>query len=659
MNVLLPDGKPLEIEGSRATVADVARRIGERLARAALAGKVDGRIVDLAAEVPAGAKVQILTGDSADGLWVMRHSTAHVMATAVKRLFPEARLGIGPPIEDGFYYDFDLERRLTDEDLARIEDEMRKVVEADYPFEREDVPRDEALARLRAAGERYKVELVEKDLAAEPTVSFYRDGEFADLCRGPHVPSTGRCRVFKLLSVSGAYWKGHESNPMMQRIYGTAWKEEKDLREYLHWREEAKKRDHRKLGQELELFTIPEVTGPGLVFWLPKGALVRGAIEEWLRGELRARGYEPVYTPHVVKETLFATSGHLENYAENMFPPMEIEGANYRVKPMNCPGHALIYKSRLRSYRDLPIRLQEIASVYRYERSGTLHGLARVRSLNMDDAHIFCRPDQLEAEIAGCVSFVQDAMRLFGLEGRVYLSTRPEKALGSAEIWANATGALRGALERMGIAYELDEGGGAFYGPKIDFKFYDAMAREWQGPTIQCDFNLPERFDLTYRGSDGGEHRPVMVHRAILGTFERFMALITEHFGGAFPTWIAPVQARVLPIADAHHPWAHEVEARLRAAGIRVEADLRNEKVGAKIRTATLEKVPYMLVVGEREAASRTVAVRKRSGEDLGAMPLDAFVERIVAEVRERRAEPVARWRRPGSGVAEGAGPVI
>jgi threonyl-tRNA synthetase len=655
VNVVLPDGKQLEIEGARVTVADVARRIGNRLAQAAIAGKIDGRIVDLSAEVPAGARVEVLTADSEDGLWVIRHSTAHVMATAVKRLFPEAKLGIGPPIEDGFYYDFHLEHRLSEEDLARIEAEMRKIVEADLPFVRADLPRKEALERLFAAKEDFKVELVEKDLAAEKTVSFYTDGDFTDLCRGPHVPATGRCRVFKLLSVSGAYWKGKETNPMMQRIYGTAWKEEKDLQGYLRALEEAKKRDHRKLGQELELFTIPEVTGPGLVFWLPKGARIRSVIEDWLRSELRARGYEPVYTPHVVKETLFAISGHLENYAENMFPPMDIEGANYRVKPMNCPGHAMIYRSRLRSYRELPLRLQEIASVYRYERSGTLHGLARVRGLNMDDAHIFCRPDQLADEIAGCVAFVQDAMRIFGLEGRVYLSTRPEKAIGSAEVWANAIAALKEAALRTGLAYELDEGGGAFYGPKLDFKFYDAIGREWQGPTIQCDFNLPERFDLSYRGADGAEHRPVMVHRAILGTFERFMALITEHFAGAFPAWLAPVQARVLPIADAHHEWAREVERALVAAGLRAETDLRNEKIGAKIRQATLEKIPYMLVIGEREVAAHEVAVRKRSGEDLGAVPLGVFVENLSAEVRERRVEPVERWRRPTSraGAAE------
>jgi threonyl-tRNA synthetase len=647
VKVLLPDGKALDFDGGQPTVADVAKRVGERLAKAALAGKIGDKIVDLATPVPDGATVSILTGDHQDGLYVLRHSTAHVMATAVRRLFPDTQFGIGPPIQDGFYYDFELSHRLTEDDLGRIEEEMRKVVAEDAAFVREDLERAPALERLRTMNQKFKIELVEKDLAAEKTVSFYTDGDFTDLCRGPHVPSTGRCRVFKLLSVSGAYWKGKDTNPAMQRVYGTAWKEEKDLKGYLNALEEAKKRDHRKLGQELELFTIPEETGPGLVFWLPRGATIRSIIEDWLRSELKARGYQPVYSPHVVKETLFKISGHLDNYAENMYPPMDIEGANYRVKPMNCPGHSMIYRARLRSYRDLPLRFQEIANVYRYERSGTLHGLARVRGLTMDDAHIFCRPDQLADEIAGCVGFVQDAMKVFGLEARVYLSTRPEKAIGSDEVWANAIAALKTACAKMDLKYELDEGGGAFYGPKIDFKFYDAIGREWQGPTVQCDFNLPERFDLTYRGADGAEHRPVMVHRAILGTFERFMALIIEHFAGAFPVWIAPVQAVVLPITDAHHAWAREVQAELKKGGFRVEADLRNEKIGAKIREWTLQKTPYMLVVGEREAAARSVAVRTRKGEDLGAQPLDTFVARLRGEVDNRFVETVERWRRP------------
>jgi threonyl-tRNA synthetase len=654
--VVLPDGKRLEIDAPRATVADVARRVGERLAKAALAGKVDGKLVDLAAEVAPGAQVAILTADSADGLYVLRHSTAHVMATAVKRLFPDVDLGIGPPIEDGFYYDFHLEHRLTEEDLEKIEAEMRKVVAEDAPFARADIARDDALARLRGGKQRFKVELVEQDLAAERTVSFYQDGDFADLCRGPHVPSTGRCKAWKLLSVSGAYWRGKETNPMMQRIYGTAWANDKDLQGYLRQLEEAKKRDHRKLGKELELFAIPEVTGPGLIFWLPKGAVIRGVIEDWLRAELKARGYEAVYTPHVVKETLFQVSGHLDNYAENMFPAMEIEGANYRVKPMNCPGHSMIYKSRLRSYRDLPLRLQEIANVYRYERSGTLHGLARVRGLTMDDAHIFCRPDQLADEIAGCVDFVRHAMKIFGLEAKVYLSTRPAKAIGSVEVWDHAIAALKEAAARTDLAYDMDEGGGAFYGPKLDFKFYDALGREWQGPTVQCDFNLPERFDLTYRGADGAEHRPVMVHRAILGTFERFMALIIEHYAGAFPLWLAPVQARVLPITDAQHERAREVEARLKAAGMRVELDARNEKLGAKVREAILEKIPYMLVIGELEAKQEDlrVAVSRRDGSK-ESMPLDQFIEEASKKIKERYVDPVGeRWRRPASEPAGG-----
>jgi threonyl-tRNA synthetase len=568
------------------------------------------------------------------------------MATAVLHLFPETRFGIGPPIQDQFYYDFHLDHRLTEQDLERIEEEMRRIVERDHPFSREDLPRAEALARLRAMKQGFKVELVEKDLAAEKTVSFYTDADFVDLCRGPHVPSTGKCRHWKLLAVSGAYWKGKETNPSMQRIYGTAWKDEKDLRDYLRWREEAKKRDHRKIGKELELFSFrPE--SPGMAFWQPAGATLFNELVRYYREEHRRRGYKEVRSPLILEGDLWKRSGHWDNYRENMFFT-ESEDRTFAVKPMNCPGHCLIFSEGLKSYRDLPYRMTEPGHVHRNEKSGTLHGLFRVRTFTQDDAHIFCTEEQIEEVVVEVIELVKSTYAAFGFdEYRVELSTRPEKRIGADAVWDAAEKALEAAVARAGMTFKLNPGDGAFYGPKLDFHVTDSVGRSWQCATVQLDFNLPSRFEITYVGADNQRHTPVMIHRAIFGSVERFVGILTEHFMGAFPLWLAPVQAKVLPITDAHHPYAKEVLAALVAAGLRAEGDTRNEKIGAKIRDATLQKVPYMLIVGEKEVAARAVAVRTRKGEDRGAVPLEQFVALARREVDTRHVEPVERWRRP------------
>jgi len=639
----MPDGSKREVP-SGTTFAELAAQISRSLAKKAVAGRLDGKLVDLATRLEGPAKVAIVTADDPEALEVLRHSAAHLMAHAVTSLFPGAKITIGPVTADGFFYDFDYERPFTTDDLAKIEAEMRRLSQENLEVTREVVPADGVPALIRKfqeEGEPYKAEILTDIMNADATsaITVYHQGDFSDLCRGPHVPATGLIKHVKLLNVAGAYWRGSEKNKMLQRIYGTAYFSEADLKAHMTRLEEAAKRDHRKLGRELDLFSVPEVTGPGLIFWHPRGALIRSVIEDWLRAELKARGYQPVYTPHVVKETLFEVSGHLGNYAENMFPAMEIEGENYRVKPMNCPGHSMIYKSRPRSYRDLPVRLQEIANVYRYERSGTLHGLARVRGLTMDDAHIFCTNEQLSDEIAGCVDFIRHAMGIFGLEAKVYLSTRPEKAIGSEEVWANAEAALRDALNRMEMEYDIDEGGGAFYGPKIDFKFYDAIGREWQGPTVQCDFNLPERFELTYHGSDGKEHRPVMVHRAILGTMERFMALIIEHYAGNFPLWLAPTQAVIIPINSENDDYCYDVAEKMKEAGMRVEVDNRNESLNYRIREAQVQKIPYMLVVGKKEVEEGTLAVRRRSGGQ-EVLPVAEVISRLRTEIDTKALPP-------------------
>jgi threonyl-tRNA synthetase len=565
-------------------------------------------------------------------LETMRHSASHVMAEAVLSIFPEARFGIGPAIENGFYYDFDLPRSLTAEDLPIIEKKMSEIVAADLPFARDEVTKTEA--RRIFANQPYKLELL--DEIPDEKVSVYRQGAFTDLCRGPHVKSTGEIKAFKLLNVAGAYWRGDEKRPMLQRIYGVAFDTEKALAEHLKRLEEIARRDHRKLGTEFDLFSLHEEAGAGLVHWHPKGAVIRRVIEDFWKEEHARRGYDLVYTPHIAKVGLWQKSGHWEFYREDMYSPMKIDEQEYVLKPMNCLGHILIYKTRLRSYRDLPMRFAELGTVYRYERSGVLHGLSRVRGFTQDDAHIFCRFDQLEDEVVGVVDLACFMMRNFGFEKyQVYLATQPEKYAGTNELWDEATETLKRALARLNMEYEVDPGGGVFYGPKIDIKLEDALGRAWQGPTTQVDFNLPQRFDVTYIGEDSREHQVAMVHRTVLGSMERFLASLIEHYAGAFPVWLAPVQVTVIPVADRHLDYAHRIEEELRNEGVRVKVDERSERMNLKIRQAQLEKVPYMLVTGDKEVASATVSVRLRTGEQLPSQTIGDFkssIKRIIAE---------------------------
>jgi threonyl-tRNA synthetase len=568
-----------------------------------------------------------------DELSKLRHSAAHVMAQAVKHLFPDAKVTIGPPTADGFYYDFDVARPFTPEDLEQIEAEMQKSIDADSPFERRAITKPEALELFQRMDEPYKVEMISQTPDDEP-MSVYQHADFVDWCRGPHVDRTGRIKAFKLLSVAGAYWRGSEKNPMLQRIYGTAFFSQEELDDFMHRLAEAEKRDHRKLGRELDLFSISEDVGPGLILWHPKGGRMRNVVEEFWRKAHYDRGYDLVFTPHIGRSHLWQTSGHLGFYADGMFAPMEVEGQDYYAKPMSCPFHIQIYRTRMRSYRDLPLRWGELGTVYRYERSGTLHGLTRVRGFTQDDAHIFCTPEQVEDEILQALDFALFMLRSFGFDNyQCYLSTQPEKYSGAQEQWDMAESALRRALDRRDLPYEVDEGGGVFYGPKIDIKIKDAIGRDWQCTTIQFDFNMPEKFDMHYTGSDGAQHRPYMVHRALLGSMERFFGVLIEHYGGAFPLWLAPVQMLVLPIADRHHDYARQVEQRLSAAGFRVEVDARNEKLGYKIREAQAQKHPYMLVVGDRDVEAGTVSVRAREQGDLGARPLDAFIQSAKGEL--------------------------
>ena len=559
----------------------------------------------------------------------IRHSAAHVMADVVTSMFPDAKLGVGPPTDDGFYYDFLVETPFTPEDLAEIEKRMRAVVARDHAFEYAEYPR-ERINQMNA-DEPLKLEVI-ADIPEGEAISTYTHGGFEDLCAGPHVESTGGIPAFKLLNVAGAYWRGDEKRPMLQRIYGTAFESQRALDEHLERLEEARRRDHRTLGRELDLFSVHDETGPGLIIWHPKGARVRGIVEDlWKREHYRA-GYDLVYTPHVGRARLWETSGHLENFKENMFAAMDMEGQDYYLKPMNCPFHIMYYRSGLRSYRDLPMRIGELGSVYRYERGGTLHGMLRVRGMTQDDAHIFCRPDQIADEVNGVLDLTFHLLDMFEFSDyEVMLSTRPEKAVGTEEEWEVATGSLRETLRGRGMRYEVEEGGGAFYGPKIDIHIRDAIGRLWQCTTVQFDFNLPRRFGLAYIDADGAARQPYMVHRALFGSMERFMGVLIEHFGGAFPTWLAPTQARIIPIADRHHEYAERVRGELEAAGLRAEADFRNERMGFKIRDAQMRKTPYMLIVGDREIAAGAVGVRLRSGEDLGALPIADAIERIGA----------------------------
>ncbi len=627
VKVTLPDGTSKDFPQGT-TAREVAQSIGPGLAKVALAAKVDGNLVDLNAPIESDSAVQVITPSSPEGLVIYRHSSAHLLAAAVLELFPDAHPGIGPPTDTGFFYDFYREKAFTEADLARIEAKMKELAEADIPFERIYFPKEEGLKLFDQMGEFLKCELIQEK--AEPVFSAYRTGKFLDFCRGPHIPSTGRIKAFKLLSVAAAHWKGDENSQPMQRIYGTSFFSKKDLDDYLNQLEEAKKRDHRRLGKELDLFSIQDEAGPGLIFWHPKGGIIRKEIEDWLRAELLAHGYDMVFTPHAMRLHLWEISGHANFYRDNMFGPMDVENDRYQLKPMNCPGHILIYKDRRRSYRELPIRMAELGTVYRYERSGVMHGLLRVRGFTQDDAHIFCMMEQLESEVQDCVEFAQLVLKTFGFDRfEVELSARdPEHAehyAGTVEEWSQAENALMNTLKRMNIPYKYMPGEAVFYGPKIDVKLVDAIGRPWQLTTVQFDFNLPRRFGLEYTAADGKPHTPVMVHRALLGSVERFFGVLIEHYAGAFPVWLSPVQAVVLPISERHTDYARKVAEELRAAGIRVELDDRNEKLNARIRDAQLQRVPFMLVTGDREAQAGGVAVRRRDTGDAGFRPLGEF----------------------------------
>jgi len=634
VKISLPDGSTQEYE-TGTTAEEVAGDISGRLAKAAVAAKIDGVLSDLKTPLEKDTALEIVTEDSEEGMEVLRHSTSHVMADAVARLRKGAKLAIGPSIKDGFYYDFDLEEPLTPEDISKIEHEMAAIIAQNVPFERIELPKFEAIEKMRKAGQEYKVELLEE--IPEDTVTFYRLGDFVDLCRGPHLPNTGRVKHFKLLSLAGAYWRGDEKNKMLQRVYGTAFPKKKQLEEHLSKLEEAKRRDHRRLGQELDLYSVHQEVGAGLIHWHPKGAMIRHIVEDFWRKEHLKRGYDLIYTPHIASERVYHISGHLENYAENMYGAMEIDEEPFRVKPMNCPGHIMIYKTKKRSYRELPLRYAELGTVYRYERSGVLLGMLRVRGFTQDDAHLFCTPEQLVDEVYGVIELADFMMRSFGYRYKSYIATRPEKAIGSPEIWDMSVSRLREAAEKFGLGYEMDPGGGVFYGPKIDIKLLDALDREWQGPTIQVDFNMPERFDVNYTGQDGAEHRVVMIHRTVLGSMERFVGGLVEHYGGNFPLWLAPVQAKVIAITDRQNDYARDVVSSLRYEGIRVEGDLRREKLSAMIRDAELEKIPYMLIVGDREQEEETVSVRKKSEGDIGSLKLEELVSRLRTEIDEKR----------------------
>ena len=574
--------------------------------------------------------------DKLERLEKMRHSTSHIMAEAVQSLFLNVKFGIGPAIENGFYYDFELPRSLTPDDLITIEAKMQEIIKDDTPFTQQEVRKEEA--RQIFADQPYKLELI--DELPEDKVSIYKQGSFIDLCKGPHVASSREIKSFKLTTTAGAYWRGDETRPMLQRIYGVAFPDRKQLKVHLHMIEEAGKRDHRKLGRELDLFSINNIIGPGLALWHPKGALVRRTIEDFWKDEHLKKGYDLLYTPHIAKLDLWKTSGHWEMYRENMFSPMDVEGQEYVLKPMNCPFHIMIYKSNLRSYRELPIRYAELGTVYRFERSGVLHGLTRVRGFTQDDAHIFCRKDQLQSEIEGILKLVQYMMQSFGFEKYdIMLSTRPDKYAGTLEAWDEATQILRQALEHLELPYEVDPGEGVFYGPKIDIKLRDALGHAWQGPTIQVDFNLPARFDVNYIGQDGSEHQVVVVHRTVLGSMERFLACLIEHYGGVFPLWLAPIQAMIIPIADRHIDYARKIESILQEAGIKVKVDARSERMNLKIREAQLQKIPYMLVVGDREEEDSTVAIRKRAGGKQEIQTLDEFIKTAIIHITEKDTE--------------------
>ncbi|WP_048747362.1 MULTISPECIES: threonine--tRNA ligase [Paenibacillus] len=635
INIRLADGNARRYPQGT-TGRDIAESIGPGLAKQAVAAKIDGSLADLGVPVRDGSLVEIVALSSEDGLGIYRHSTAHILAQALKRLYGQeaVKLGIGPVIADGFYYDIDMERSLSSEDLASIEREMEAVIRENLPIIRREASREEALALFRDQGEPYKVQLIQ-DLPEDAVITLYAQGEFEDLCRGPHLPSTGLVKAFKLQSVAGAYWRGDSAGPMLQRIYGTAFFKKSELEEHLQLLEEAKKRDHRKLGKELGLFMFSE-EAPGMPFYLPNGMTIRTELEDFARELQRRRDYDEVRTPLMMNKRLWQESGHWDHYKDNMYFA-QVDEAEFALKPMNCPGHMLVFKNSLHSYRELPIRISEFGQVHRHEFSGALSGMTRVRTFCQDDAHLFVRPDQIESEIASIMELIDHVYTVFGFTYEIELSTRPEDSMGSEELWEEAERSLRQVLESRGVKYRLNEGDGAFYGPKIDYHIKDALKRSWQCGTIQLDFQMPEKFGLSYVGEDGGKHTPVVIHRAVYGSIDRFMGILTEHYEGAFPLWLAPVQVRLLPVSDKYLDDALRVKAQLQAAGIRVEADVRTEKLGYKIREAQLQKVPYMLVLGEQEAASGRVAVRKRGEGDLGTMSLEDLIMSMREEIASQR----------------------
>lgn len=629
MKISIKGGEEKEFP-SGSNVGDILDTFG--LKGDCIGAKVDGVVVDFWHDVEADSEIELIKNRSEDGLQLIRHTAAHVMAEAVQSLYPEAKVTIGPVIENGFYYDFDFSRGFTPQDLEKIEAKMEEIVAEDKPVIRKTVSRDEAIDIFTKKNESYKVEIIE-DLPVSDSITIYNQQTWYDLCRGPHVPSTGLVSSFKLTGSAGAYWRGNENNPMLQRIYGTAFWDRKELKRHLSQLEEAKKRDHRKLGKELDLFSIQDEIGSGLVLWHPRGARVRRVIEDFWRQQHEKYGYEILFTPHVAKLDLWDTSGHRDFYSENMFSPMEMGNLKYQIKPMNCPFHIMIYKSKVRSYRDLPLRWAEIGTVYRYEKSGVLHGLLRIRGFSQDDAHIFCTPGQLKEEVIGVMNLTTSFLKTFGFNDyEIYLSTSPKKFIGTREDWRESTDAIREALESLKLDYEIDEGGGAFYGPKIDLKIKDVLGRSWQCSTVQVDFNLPKRFDMSYVGDDNARHAPIMIHRAVFGSIERFFGILIEHFGGAFPFWLNPEQVRVATVAEDHNSYAESVYNELKALNFRVERDFRNEKLGYKVREAQNMKVPYTLIIGSDEVKSQTVSPRMHGGEKLDSMGLDEFVEVIKRE---------------------------
>jgi threonyl-tRNA synthetase len=633
IHVKLPDGSVKEVPKGT-TPLEVAKSISPRLADAALVAKTNGNLIDLAKPLESDTDLRLVTERDPEALEVYRHSSAHLLAAAVLELFPETKLGHGPPTESGFFYDFYRPTPFTPEDLEKIEKKMQELVQQNIPYAREFLPRDQGLQEFKKEGDFMKCHFIEQFTKPDEKISIYRTGKFTDFCRGPHIPSTGKIKAFKLLNIAGAYWLGDEKNPQLQRIYGTSFFSKKDLDDYLKHIEETKKRDHRVLGKQLDLFSIQELAGPGLIFWHPKGGIIRKEMEDWMREQYLKRGYSLVYTPHVARRQLFYTSGHEGYYSQNMFDAMELDDAEYRLKPMNCPGHILVYKDSLKSYRDLPVRLGELGTVYRYERSGVMHGLLRVRGFTQDDSHIFCTPDQIEGEIAGCLDFAFDVLKHFGFDQyQTELSTwNPDDRknfVGSEEQWIHATQSLEKVLKERRIEYKTMLGEAAFYGPKIDIKLVDAIGRLWQLSTVQFDFNLPQRFGLEYVAEDGSRKQPVMVHRALYGSVERFFGVLIEHYAGAFPVWLSPVQAVMIPISERHADYANKIASQLKAVGVRVEVDARNEKMNAKIREHAMQKVPFLLVVGDKESEAGKVNVRTRGKEKTEDMLATDFVEKI------------------------------